>query len=48
MYYKHNNNIKYIDSIIKCIGFEPIHYTDIVLSFIVFNDFDSLFISTYC
>ena len=27
MYFSHNSNIKYIDSTMKCIGFESFHYT---------------------
>ena len=43
MYSNHNNNIKYINSTIKCISFEPIHYTLSLnyVSSLVFNDFDS-------
>ena len=51
MYYSHNSNIKYIDSTIKCIGFESIHYVinfDVISSFVVFNDFNSVFSSMYC
>ena len=50
MYYSHNSNIKYMDSTIKCIGFESFHYAinlDVVSSFMVFSDFDSMFISLY-
>ena len=49
-YSNNNNNIKYIDSTIKCIGFESFHYTinlDIS-SFMVFNDFNSIFLTIYC
>ena len=51
MYYSHNNNIKCACSIIKCIDFEFIHYAsnlDIVLSFMIFRDFDYMFLSMYC
>ena len=40
IYYSHNSNIKYI-------AFEPIHYTinlDIVLSFMIFSEFDYVFL----
>ena len=46
MYFSHNSNIKCIDSIIKYIGFEPFHYAinlDVVSSFVVFSDFDYMF-----
>ena len=51
MYSSHNSNIKCVDSIIKCIGFESFHYVinlDVVSSFMIFNDFDSMFLSMYC
>ena len=41
MYYSHHR-------IIKCTGFKPIHYAitlNVTSSFIVFNEFDYLFIS---
>ena len=50
-YYSHNNTIKRVDLTIKCIGFDPIHYAinlDVFSSFIVFNDFDFIFLSIYC
>ena len=50
MYFSHNSNIKYVNSTIKYIDIETIHYAinmDIVSSFIVFSDFDYLFISMY-
>ena len=50
MYYNHNSNIKYIDSTIKYIGFESFYYAinlDVVLSFMVFSNFDFMFISIY-
>ena len=34
----------------KCIGFEPIHYAinlDIVLSFMIFSEFDYVFLTIY-
>ena len=42
-YFSHNSNIKYINSIIKYIGFESFHYTiniDVVSSYVIFNNFD--------
>ena len=54
VYYKtysiHNSNIKYVDSTIKYIDFESFYYVinlDVVLSFMVFNDFDYVFLSMY-
>ena len=50
-YSSNNSNIKYIGSTIKCIAFESIHYAinlDVVSSFVVFNDFDFMFLSIYC
>ena len=50
MYYSHNNNIKYVDSIINCIGFESFYYVinlNMISSFIGFSDFDYMFISMY-
>ena len=49
-YSSHNSNIKYVDSTIKCIGFELFHNAinlDYVSSFTVFSGFDYLFISMY-
>ena len=49
-YYSHNSNIKYVDSTIKCIDFESFYYVinlDIVSSFVVFSDFDSILLSMY-
>ena len=46
-YYSHNSNIKCVDSTIKCIGFKSFHYAinlDVVSSFVVFNDFDFMFL----
>ena len=50
-YYNHNSNIKCVDSTIKCISFESFHYAinlDVVLSYMVFNSFDYMFLSMYC
>ena len=50
-YSNHNSNIKYLGSIIKYIGFKLIHYAinlDVVSSFMVFSEFDSIFLSIYC
>ena len=50
MYSSHNNNIKYVDLIIKYIGFKLFHYTinlNVVSSFMIFNDFDYIFLSIY-
>ena len=49
-YYSYNSNIKCVDSIIKCIGFESFHYfinMKVVSSFIIFSDFDYMFQSNY-
>ena len=46
-YSNHNNNIKYVDSTIKCIGFQLFDYTislNVVSSFVVFSDFDYMFL----
>ena len=51
MYSSYNNNIKCVGSTIKYIGFESIHYVinlGVISSFIVFNDFDYMFLSNYC
>ena len=51
MYSSHNSNIKYVDLIIKCKGFESFHCAinmDVVSSFVALNDFDSMFLSIYC
>ena len=51
IYYIHNSNIKSEDSTIKYIDFKSFHYAinlDVVLSFMVFNDFDFMFLSMYC
>ena len=50
MYSSHNNNIKCIDSTIKYIDFESFHYTIslyVVSSFMVFSDFDYMFLLMY-
>ena len=48
MYFNHNSNIKCVNSTIKCIGFESFHYTiNMNIISIVFNDFDSMFLSMY-
>ena len=51
MYYSYNINIKYVDSIVKYIGFESFHYDinlDIISYFMIFSGFDYLFLSIYC
>ena len=50
MYYIYNSNIKYIDLFIKYIIFELINYiinTNAISFFIVFIDFDSIFLLIY-
>ena len=50
-YYSHNSSIKCVDSTIKCIGFKSFHYAinlDVVSSFMIFSNFDYIFISMYC
>ena len=50
-YYSHNNNIKCVESTIKFIDFESFHYTinlNVFSSFMVFNDFDFIFLLMYC
>ena len=47
---RYYSDIKCVDSIIKYIDFEPFHYAinlDVVSSFVVFNDFDSMFLLMY-
>ena len=47
MYSSDNRTIKCVGLTIKCIGFELIHYTinlDVVSYFMIFNDFDSIFL----
>ena len=49
-YSSHKSNIKCVGLIIKCIDFESIHYTinlDVVLLFMVFSDFDLMFLLIY-
>ena len=48
-YYSHNINIKYVSSTIKCIDFESIDYAnlDVVSSFMIFSDFDYMFLYMY-
>ena len=48
-YYSHNINIKYVISTIKCIDFESIDYAnlDVVSSFMIFSDFDYMFLYMY-
>ena len=51
MYSRYNSNFKFIGSAIKYIGFDSIHYVinlDIVSSFTVFSDGNSMFLSMYC
>ena len=51
MYYSYYSNIKCIDLTIKCIDFKSFHYVinlNVVSSFVVFNNFDSIFLSMYC
>ena len=51
MHFSYNSNSKCVDSIIKDIDFESIHYIinlDAVSSFMVFNDFDYIFLLMYC
>ena len=41
MYYSHNNNVKCVDSTVKCIGFESSHYVinlNVISSFLVCID----------
>ena len=50
MYSRYNSNFKFIGSAIKCIGFDSIYYIinlDIVSSFTVFSDCNSMFLSMY-
>ena len=47
MYYSHNSNVKCVDLIIKCIYFESFRYVinlNIILSFMIFNNFDYIFL----
>ena len=46
----HNSNIKYVGSIINYRSFESIHYIinlDIISSFIIFRDFNYIFLWMY-
>ena len=50
MYYSYDINIKCVDLTIKYICFELIHYAvnlNVVLSFMFFADFNSMFLSMY-
>ena len=50
-YSSHNSNIKCGNSTIKCRSFELIHYAinlDVVSSYIIFSNFDYMFLSIYC
>ena len=49
-YYSHNSNFKCVDLTIKCISSELIDYAinlDVVSSYVVFSDFDYMFLSMY-
>ena len=49
-YSSHNSNIKCVNSTIKYTNFEPIHYAinlNVVSSFMIFNDFDYMFLLMY-
>ena len=51
MDYSRSSNIKCVDSIIKCINFKSIHCTInlyVILLFMVFSEFDYMFILIYC
>ena len=51
IYSNHNSNIKYVDLIIKYINFKSFHYVInlyVILSFMVFKGFNSIFLSIYC
>ena len=50
-YSSHNSNIKCVDSTIKCICFEWLYYAiklNVVSLFVIFSDFDYMFLSMYC
>ena len=50
-YSNHYSNIKCVDSTIKRIDFESFHYAinlNVVSSFVVFSDFNFIFILIYC
>ena len=47
MYSNHNSNIKCVDSTIKCIDVESFYCVinlDVISSFMIFSDFDSMFL----
>ena len=49
-YSSYNNNIKYVNSIIKCIIFESIYYDinlDLISSCMIFINFDFIFLLIY-
>ena len=49
-YSGHNSNIQYVNSTIKCIDFESFYYAinlDVFLFFMIFSDFDSMFLLMY-
>ena len=49
-YSNHNSNIKRVDSTIKCIGFDLIHYAinlNVFSSSMVYSDFDYMFLLVY-
>ena len=51
MYYSHNSSIKYETSTMKCIDFGLIHYVinlNVVSFFMIFRNFDYMFLSMYC
>ena len=50
MNYSYNSNIICVDSTIKCIDFELFHYAinlNVISSYMVFSDFDYMFLSMY-
>ena len=51
MYFYHNSNIECVGSTIKYIYFKSIYYVinlNVILLFIIFSDFDSIFLYMYC
>ena len=51
IYSSHDGNIKCVNSTIKFISFESIHYAinmSVVSSIMVLRDFDFMFLSMYC
>ena len=49
-YSSHNNNVKCVDSTIKCLGFESFYYVinlNVVSSFVIFSNFDYIFLLMY-